>query len=115
MIKVKRVYEPADADDGARVLVDRLWPRGISKAEAAIELWAKDLAPSKELFTWFHEDKSGRQKEFEARYRAELEDKKAAVREVLKNKDITLITSVKDIEHSHTPTLKSFLELVQNE
>ncbi len=111
MINVKRVYEPANADDGARVLVDRLWPRGISKDEAAIDDWAKELAPSKELFTWFHQDKPARFSEFEARYQTELAGKTAAAQALLKgHKSVTLVTSVKDIEHSHIPTLKQYLE-----
>ena len=71
MFRCKRVYEPATPDDGFRVLVDRLWPRGVSKERAALDLWLKDVAPSAELRTWFHANPA-RFDEFVTRYRAEL-------------------------------------------
>ncbi len=71
MIRIKRVYEPPTPDDGFRVLVDRLWPRGLTKEAAALNLWLKEIAPSHELRKWFHKD-AARWHEFQARYRAEL-------------------------------------------
>jgi uncharacterized protein YeaO (DUF488 family) len=71
MLQIKRAYEPAAADDGYRVLVDRLWPRGVRKESAALDRWAKDLAPSRELRKWFGHDPA-RYREFASRYRLEL-------------------------------------------
>lgn len=105
IIKVKRVYDPAQKQDGTRVLVDRLWPRGISKEKADIAEWRKELAPSKELLSWFHEDKEKRFTEFEKRYRKELSEKTVS----FKTKTLTLVTSVKDLDHSHIPTLLAFV------
>ena len=73
-VRIKRVYEPADEADGRRVLVDRLWPRGVSKEQARVDEWAKDLGPSNELRRWFDHD-DAKFEEFERRYRAELEDR----------------------------------------
>lgn len=109
-LKIKRIYEPAAASDGVRVLADRLWPRGVSKEGAKIDVWAKELSPSDELRKWFHKDKENRYKEFTAKYKKELVGKKVAARELLgKYKKITLVTAVKDVEHSHIPTLTDFL------
>ena len=110
-IRVKRVYEKPAKTDGSRVLVDRLWPRGVTKAEARITYWAKDIAPSNELRRWFHEDPEHRFKDFEKQYVSELKKKRAHIKsdiEPYKN-SFTLVTAVKDIEHSHIPTLRSFL------
>lgn len=110
-IKVKRVYERAEKSDGARVLADRLWPRGMSRAQAQIDVWAKELAPSKELRAWLHDDPDRRYHEFQKRYRAELARNRARIEELLpRNKTITLITAVKNIERSHIPVLRDFLE-----
>ncbi|MFD6277984.1 DUF488 domain-containing protein [Streptomyces sp. NPDC060209] len=116
-IRVRRVYDPPEDDDGTRVLVDRLWPRGISKEHAAIDLWAKDVTPSKELRTWYHEDRSGsRYDDFVDRYRTELGDPAhtEAVEGLLallrRGGPVTLVTSVKDIPASHVPVLVDHLE-----
>jgi uncharacterized protein YeaO (DUF488 family) len=111
--RVKRVYEKPSKSDGARILIDRLWPRGESKENARITFWAKDLAPSAALRKWFHTDPEKRFKEFEQRYRAELRKNKSAVVAAMRPyraASCTLVTSVKDIEHSHIPTLRAFLE-----
>ncbi|QLY32718.1 DUF488 domain-containing protein [Nocardia huaxiensis] len=108
--RVKRVYDAPDAADGRRVLVDRLWPRGISKTAAHIDEWAKDVTPSTELRKWMHEDPDSRRVEFERRYRAELSGRAqqeglARLRAEAAEGPLTLITAVKDEQHSHLPTL----------
>lgn len=111
MITIKRIYEPYDKKDGYRILVDRLWPRGIRKANAHIDEWVKELTPSSELRAWFHEDSEKRYKSFAAKYRKELTPKKAKGRQLIQShKHLMLVTAVKDIEHSHIPTLVSFLQ-----
>lgn len=75
MIKLKRIYDPVSPDDGKRILVDRLWPRGIKKEDARIDEWLKDIAPSDQLRKWFSHDPS-KWEEFKRRYREELKDKK---------------------------------------
>ncbi len=111
MIKVKRIYEDPATTDGQRILVDRLWPRGIKKETAKIDLWAKDLTPPHELISWFHEDKDNRFKEFEKKYRTYLKDNKNKASDIIdKRKKITLVTAVKDRDHSHIPTLLKFLQ-----
>jgi uncharacterized protein YeaO (DUF488 family) len=112
-MEVKRAYDKAAKDDGYRVLVDRLWPRGVSKASAKIDLWAKDPAPSAQLRSWFHADPDKRFKEFSKKYAAELKGSAALkdLKKELKGKgQVTLVTAVKDIEHSHVPTLLKSLK-----
>ncbi len=109
---VKRVYEKPSKKDGSRILVDRLWPRGITKINADIDFWAKDITPSGELRSWFHEDPESRFKSFEKKYLAELKKNKKIVNETMlpyKEKTVTLVTAVKDIPHSHIPTLFNFI------
>src|SRR5687768_6337100 len=100
MIRVKRVYESPDPEDGARILVERLWPRGLSKERAAVDLWLKEIAPSPELRKWFGHDPA-RWQEFQRRYEAELREKEDAVR-VLKAKrkegTVTLVYAARDEE-----------------
>jgi uncharacterized protein YeaO (DUF488 family) len=108
--RVKRVYDPPERADGVRVLVDRLWPRGVKKEDAAIDEWAKEVAPSKELRTWFHADKEGRREEFARRYTAELGDPEHAealehLRELGRRHTVTLVTAVKDVDRSQIPCL----------
>jgi len=114
-IKIKRLYDKATKADGARVLVDRLWPRGVSKTEAKITNWEKDWAPSNELRKWFHEDRGSRFKTFERKYQSELKKNKSAITEQLNNhrQTITLVTAVKDIPHSHLPILQTFLQTLR--
>ncbi|ROQ66736.1 uncharacterized protein YeaO (DUF488 family) [Streptomyces sp. 840.1] len=116
-VRVRRVYDPQEDGDGTRVLVDRLWPRGVAKERAAIDRWLKDLTPSKELRSWYHEDRSGtRYDDFVDRYRAELADPvhTEAVGELVAlvrdGGPVTLVTAVKDVPHSHVPVLVDHLE-----
>lgn len=112
MIKLKRAYEAPSRQDGFRVLVDRLWPRGIKKEEARLDLWLKEVAPSPALRTWFAHDPAKWQ-EFQRRYRAELADKEDAL-EVLRAKSrhgvVTLVYAARDEEHNGALVLKSVLE-----
>ncbi|MFJ8820981.1 DUF488 domain-containing protein [Streptomyces sp. NPDC102467] len=111
----RRVYDPPASSDGSRLLVDRLWPRGISKERAAVDEWLKDIAPSRELRSWYHEDRAGRYEAFVERYGAELAEPARAelvehVRALARQGSVTLLTSVKDVEHSHVPVLVRHLE-----
>lgn len=112
MIKLKRVYENPSPDDGLRVLVDRLWPRGLTKERAAVDLWLKDVAPSTELRKWFDHDPA-KWEEFQVRYRKELHEKKDAL-ELLKEKSddhmVTLVYGARDEEHNEALVLKGILE-----
>ncbi len=108
--EVKRVYDTPEDDDGRRVLVDRLWPRGVGKRQARIDDWMKAVAPSSELRRWFHADPAERRPEFARRYRDELADDEHRqaldrLREMATVGHVTLITAVKDIAHSHLPVL----------
>lgn len=110
-ILVKRIYEPADESDGFRVLVDRLWPRGMSKARAALDLWLPDLGPSTELRQWFNHDPA-RWDEFRRRYQAELKEKGAllaAITAQAKTNPVTLLYSANDEEHNQAVALKELL------
>jgi uncharacterized protein YeaO (DUF488 family) len=109
-ISMKRIYDEAEKSDGARILVDRLWPRGVSKEAAQIDEWAKDLAPSNGLRKWLHEDHEGRYEEFRAKYRDELDKKTEAAQRLLCGRQrITLVTSAKNVKHSHVPVLNELL------
>jgi len=96
-VKIKRIYEPAAPEDGQRILVDRLWPRGVAKAEAHIDLWLKDVAPSADLRRWFGH-KPERWAEFQKRYLAELKDNPAFedLRRLARGKPTTLLYGAKD-------------------
>lgn len=112
-IRLSRVYEPADSADGYRVLADRLWPRGIAKADLPIDEWCRDVTPSNELRKWFHSH-PGEFAEFERRYRAELREQDAAaelerLREVASSGPLTLLTAARDPEHSHLRVLAKAL------
>jgi len=112
-LRVKRVYEPASADDGFRVLVDRLWPRGLSKQKAAVDLWDKDVAPSAELRTAFHHEGMS-WTDFEAAYRAEVAANPAvaALRDTLAGHPVaTLLYATHDEEHNHALLLREALEV----
>ena len=112
MIKLKRVYEEPSREDGERVLVERLWPRGLSKERAAVDLWLKDVAPSAGLRKWFHHDPA-RWEQFQERCRRELREKKDAVR-LLKQKakegTVTLVYAARDEEHNGALVLKKILQ-----
>ena len=112
MLKTKRVYESAETSDGARFLVDRLWPRGIQKEKLKMEAWLKDVAPSPELRKWFAHDPD-KWHEFQKRYRAELRANPEAWKPILeaaKKGDVTLLYSARDTEHNSAILLKAFLE-----
>ena len=112
MLKTKRVYEPTEASDGIRFLVERLWPRGIRKEELNMETWLKDAAPSPALRKWFGHDPA-KWDEFQRRYRAELESNPDAWQPILqaaKQGNVTLLYSARDTEHNSAVLLKAFLE-----
>lgn len=111
-VQIKRVYDPVERGDGLRVLVDRLWPRGLSKDRAKIDLWAKELAPSTVLRRWFHSD-VGSWGEFKGRYNKELsanQEAAADLRKRIGSKKATFLFAVKDAERNHAVLLKAFLE-----
>ena len=110
-IELKRAYAAPSADDGVRVLVDRLWPRGLSKAEARIDRWLKDLAPSTELRKWFGHDPN-RWDEFRRRYRAELAGKAELMdelRALARARPVTLIFAARDEAHNEAVVLRDEL------
>ena len=112
MINLKRAYEKPEKSDGRRILVERLWPRGVSKEEADIDLWLKDVAPSTELRKWFGHDPA-RWAQFEQRYWKELRDHRDAVDELraaVARGKVTFIYAAKDQEHNGALALKRFLE-----
>ncbi|CAJ38195.1 DUF488 domain-containing protein [Methanocella arvoryzae] len=111
-IKVKRAYDPVSKDDGFRVLIGRLWPRGVSRSRIALDLWLKDIAPSTELREWFGHD-PGKWGEFRSRYWRELDGKKrevATIMQKLRTGPVTLIYSARDREHNAAVALKEYLE-----
>ena len=111
-IRVKRVYEPPSTRDGRRILVDRLWPRGLSKADAKIDDWPKDIAPSTELRKWFGHDPE-RWSEFKRRYFAELESKPDTVRALLdyvRAGTVTFLYSSKERRLNNVVALKEYVE-----
>jgi uncharacterized protein YeaO (DUF488 family) len=110
-IKLKRAYQPASRDDGTRILVDRLWPRGVTKADAALDLWEKELAPSAELRQWFDHDPA-RWTEFQARYAEEIrqhEDALARIRALARQGTVTLVYAARDEEHNDAVALRAVL------
>jgi uncharacterized protein YeaO (DUF488 family) len=112
---VKRAYDPPSDDDGRRVLVDRLWPRGRRKEAARIDLWAKDATPSNDLRKWYHADKESRRAEFRERYETELEESAAQdalqkIRDLHSVGPVTLVTANRDVEDSHVPVLVDALQ-----
>jgi uncharacterized protein YeaO (DUF488 family) len=112
-VRVRRVYEPPEPDDGVRVLVDRLWPRGLAKDAARVDEWPKALTPSTELRRWYHAGE-GSYEEFARRYEAELAGPEAAelleqVRKAARKGKVTLLTSAKEPEHSHAAVLLRLL------
>ncbi len=114
MLKIKRAYEERDSSDGKRILIDRLWPRGLSKAEAGIDEWLKDLAPSTELRKWFGHDPE-KWHEFRRRYSEELKDpgKKVLLEKVARmagQGNVTLVYSAKDTEHSDVKVLQEIIQ-----
>lgn len=117
MIMIKRIYEPAEAKDGYRVLVDRLWPRGIKKEAANVDLWVKDIAPSVPLRKWFNHEPE-KFKTFKNGYMHELEENKSAAEFLEKielHARVTLLYGAKDIEHNHALVLRDFLQKSQKQ
>jgi uncharacterized protein YeaO (DUF488 family) len=111
MIKIKRAYDPPEKSDGTRILVDRLWPRGITKERAKIDLWLKDVAPSTALRKWFGHDPE-KWSEFRKRYRAELKKDVAvnqSIRAAARKGTVTLVYSAKDEAHNHALVLKEWV------
>jgi uncharacterized protein YeaO (DUF488 family) len=110
-IKLKRAYEPASPDDGTRILVDRLWPRGVGKTDAALDSWEKELAPSTELRQWFGHDPA-RWAEFQVRYADEIrqhEDALARLRALAREGTVTLVYAARDEEHNDAAALREIL------
>jgi uncharacterized protein YeaO (DUF488 family) len=108
---LKRVYEAPSSEDGLRILVERLWPRGLSKANAAIDHWAKDVAPTAQLRTWFGH-RPERWGEFRQRYLSELKENDAAVdvlRKLCAGKPVTFVFAAKDVERNSAVVLRGFL------
>ena len=110
-LRLKRAYEPAEPDDGVRILVDRLWPRGVSKAAAALDDWMKEIAPSTELREWFGHDPE-RWPEFQRRYRAELRQHTQEldrIRALAKAHTVTLVYGAHDEEHNDAIVVRDVL------
>lgn len=115
-IKIKRVYEPAGDEDGVRVLIDRLWPRGLSKAAARVDLWLKDLAPSHALRQWFGHE-AGKWPEFQRRYAAELDGAVEAVSQLTAMAErgrVTLLFGTRELEHNNARALAVYLARVRS-
>ena len=111
-IKVKRVYARPEKEDGTRILVDRLWPRGLTKAKASVDLWLKDVAPSTELRKWFGHDPS-KWAEFKKRYRAELRENVEQgdlLKVEIEKAAVTLVYGAKDEEHNEAVVLQEYLD-----
>lgn len=110
-IRLKRAYEPAEPEDGVRLLVDRLWPRGVSKEAAALDDWMKDIAPSTELRKWFGHDPA-RWEAFQRRYREELADHKAElshIQALAVKSTVTLVYAAHDEQHNDAVVLREVL------
>ena len=110
-VRIKRVYLPPARDDGARILVDRLWPRGVSKGDAAIDRWLRDIAPSAALRAWFGHD-AARWQAFRQRYRAELEERTGLLdelREMARERRLTLVYSARDEQRNQAVVLRDVL------
>jgi len=112
-VTYKRIYDEPSHNDGTRVLVDRVWPRGMSKADAHLDDWIKDVAPSTDLRQWYGHDPD-KFKEFARRYRAELDTDEGRealdrLKDVVTGKRLTLLTATKDVEHSQVAVLADLL------
>ena len=111
-INVKRIYDKVSSEDGIRILVDRLWPRGISKKDASVDFWIKDIAPSNELRKWFNHDPEKWQ-EFRSRYFQELNKRSQLIEEILsheKKVTLTLVFSAKEEKYNNAVALREYLE-----
>lgn len=112
MIKLKRIYEKPEPSDGYRILIDRLWPRGISKEKASVDCWLKEIAPSNELRKWYHHDPE-KWDEFRKKYQAELEtvpDKVIQLKDIIRSYEtVTFLYSSKEIKHNNAVALKELV------
>lgn len=111
-IQIKRIYEKISEDDGYRVLVDRIWPRGISKEEAKLDEWLKEIAPSSKLRKWFDHDPN-KFAEFKKRYKKGLDDREELLKQLVKKslkQKLTLLYGAKDEEHNQAIVIKNILE-----
>ena len=111
-IDLKRAYDPPAASDGWRVLIDRIWPRGIAKADLQVDAWLKDLAPSAELRKWFGHDPK-KWDEFRQHYARELDQRRNAIEQLLERARagrVTLVFGARDVAHSNAAALKEYLE-----
>jgi len=114
MIRIKRVYYPVEKKDGPRILVDRIWPRGMPKEKLQADLWLKDAAPGTELRKWFNHDPA-RWDEFKKRYFAELDQKPETIRRILdlaQHKPVTLLYAARDTQYNHAAALKKYLDAI---
>jgi len=117
MIKTKRIYDNPSAEDGYRILVDKLWPRGIKKEDAKLDEWAKNLAPSNSLRKWF-DHKEDRFEEFSQRFKDELLEKKDGLNHILElasNKDVSLLYAAKNTTFNNAVVLYKILKSIENE
>src|SRR6056297_1741931 len=112
-IQIKRIYDQADSNDGTRVLVDKIWPRGLSKQKAKLDDWWKEVSPSNSLRKWFHHDPA-RWEEFKELYKRELSAKRKTIMELVAGVDssqpLTLLYGAKDKNHNHAKVLKKYIE-----
>jgi len=112
MISIKRIYDKPKKEESFRILVDRLWPRGLSKEKAQVDLWLKEIAPSDKLRKWFSHDPK-KWDSFKKKYKIELKDKQELVekiKKIEKKKTITLLYSAKDEEHNNAIVLKEYIK-----
>ncbi|WP_418983229.1 DUF488 domain-containing protein [Alistipes sp.] len=112
-IRIKRVYEPASPDDGCRILVDRLWPRGLRKDTLRYDIWAKEITPSDDLRRWFHADPEARWEEFRRRYLAQLRASDAVgrfVEDISRERTVTLLYASKQTTRNHALVLQEYLQ-----
>lgn len=113
MLRIRRVYESVEPEDGTRFLVDRLWPRGLKREALKLDDWLKQVAPSINLRKWFHRDPPARWEEFLQRYFVELDEKPHAldpIREALGRGNCTLLFSARDTERNNAVVLKRYME-----
>lgn len=114
LFKIKRIYEKSEDDDGYRILIDKLWPRGVSKERANLDLWMKDIAPSNELRKWYNHELD-KWPDFKSRYLTELQEKKDLLKQlkimIKFHKKVTLLFSAKDEEHNNAVVLQELLNL----
>ena len=116
-LRIKRICEPRDGEDGRRIVVDRLWPRGLSKTDAAVDIWLKEIAPSPALRRWFDHDPA-KWVEFQRRYLDELKHNPSAVKEFrdqIRSRNTTLLYAAKDVDHSHAKVLLGLIRPADQE